>query len=71
MESKISINGSYQQVKSISNVKTNTKVEFTYEVKVKTNDTVTIEKFGGYVVSTNHLENELISAAEKVLRTSE
>ncbi|MFV0164131.1 glycoside hydrolase family 65 protein [uncultured Empedobacter sp.] len=67
MESKISINGSYQQVKSISNVKTNTKVEFTYEVEVKTNDTVTIEKFGGYVVSTNHLENELISAAEKVL----
>ncbi|MCA4808466.1 glycoside hydrolase family 65 protein [Empedobacter stercoris] len=67
MESKISINGSYQQVKSISNVKTNTKVEFTYEVEVKTNDTVTIEKFGGYVVSTNHFENELISAAEKVL----
>ncbi|MFV0151305.1 glycoside hydrolase family 65 protein [Empedobacter falsenii] len=67
MESKISINGSYQQVKSISNVKTNTKVEFIYEVEVKTNDTVTIEKFGGYVVSTNHLENELISAAEKVL----
>ncbi|CAM3383977.1 glycoside hydrolase family 65 protein [Empedobacter stercoris] len=67
MESKISINGSYQQVKSISNIKTNTKVEFTYEVEVKTNDTVTIEKFGGYVVSTNHLENELISAAEKVL----
>ena len=67
MESKISINGSYQQVKSISNVKTNTKVEFTYEVEVKTNDTATIEKFGGYVVSTNHLENELISAAEKVL----
>lgn len=67
MESKISINGSYQQVKSIFNVKTNTKVEFTYEVEVKTNDTATIEKFGGYVVSTNHLENELISAAEKVL----
>ena len=67
MQNKILVNGSYQQNTPTSDVKTETKVEFTYEVEVKANDTATIEKFGGYVVSTNHPKNELINAAENVL----
>ncbi|MEG0695775.1 MAG: family 65 glycosyl hydrolase domain-containing protein, partial [Algoriella sp.] len=47
--------------------KTESKVEFTYKVEVKTNDTATIQKFGGYVISTNHAKNELINAAKNVL----
>ena len=67
MENKILVNDSYQQIAPTNAVKTETKVEFTYEVEVKANDTATIEKFGGYVVSTNHPKNELINAAENVL----
>ncbi len=67
MQNKILVNGSYQQIVPTNAVKTETKVEFTYEVEVKANDTATIEKFGGYVVSTNHPKNELINAAENVL----
>ena len=67
MENKILVNGSYQQITPTNAVKTESKVEFTYEVEVKANDTATIQKFGGYVVSTNHPKNELINAAENVL----
>ncbi|MEG0187210.1 MAG: glycoside hydrolase family 65 protein, partial [Algoriella sp.] len=67
MENKILVNGSYQHINPISSFKTESKVEFTYKVEVKTNDTATIQKFGGYVISTNHAKNELINAAKNVL----
>ena len=70
MENKILVNGSYQQITPTNAVKTESKVEFTYEVEVKANDTATIQKFGGYVVSTNHAKDELINAAKNVLLQS-
>ena len=66
MENAIFINGEKQAITPTA-TKTEWKVEFTYEVNVKVNETATIQKFGGYVVSTNHKENELIAAAENVL----
>ncbi|RLZ12648.1 glycoside hydrolase family 65 protein [Faecalibacter macacae] len=66
MENAIFINGEKQAI-TPSATKTEWKVEFTYEVNVKANETVTIQKFGGYVVSTNHKANELVTAAENVL----
>src|SRR5690606_28037743 len=44
-----------------------TKVEFRYEVEIQANQNVSFVKFGGYTVSTNHAENELVSSAKKVL----
>ena len=66
MENAIFINGEKQAI-TPSATKTEWKVEFTYEVNVKAKETVTIQKFGGYVVSTNHKANELVTAAENVL----
>lgn len=66
MENAIFINGEKQAITPTA-TKTEWKVEFTYEVNVKTNETATIQKFGGYVVSTNHKEDELVAAAENVL----
>lgn len=67
MQNAIFINDEKQQIAPLHSSKTDWKVEFTYEVEVKANDVATIQKFGGYIVSTNHQENELISAAENVL----
>jgi maltose phosphorylase len=66
MENAIFINGEKQTITPTA-TKTEWKVEFTYEVEVKANETATIQKFGGYVVSTNHKEDELVTAAESVL----
>lgn len=66
MENIVFINGEKQAITPTA-TKTEWKVEFTYEVEVKANETATIQKFGGYVVSTNHKENELVAAAENVL----
>lgn len=66
MENAIFINGEKQAITPTA-TKTEWKVEFTYEVNVKTNETATIQKFGGYVVSTNHKEDQLVAAAENVL----
>lgn len=66
MENAIFINGEKQAITPTA-TKTEWKVEFTYEVNVKANETATIQKFGGYVVSTNHKEDELVAAAENVL----
>lgn len=67
MENEIFLNNEKQSIAPSAQQKTETKVQFTYEVEVKANEVATIQKFGGYVVSTNHNENELISAAQNVL----
>ena len=66
MENSIFINDEKQAITPTA-TKTEWKVEFSYEVNVKVNEIATIQKFGGYVVSTNHKENELVAAAENVL----
>ncbi len=67
MENSFFINHVKQEINPTKEEKTEWKVELTYELDVKANEVATIQKFGGYVVSTNHQENELIAAAENVL----
>jgi len=47
--------------------KATAKIESSYEVSASKGQTVAIQKFGGYTVSTNHDENKLVEAAQKVI----
>ncbi|CAL2084886.1 Maltose phosphorylase [Tenacibaculum sp. 190524A05c] len=67
MESKLFINGKEQN--SIPKTESSeTKVSFYYPAHVKTNETYTIHKFGGYVVDRNHDTNQLVTAAKNTLK---
>ncbi|HYD92425.1 MAG TPA: glycoside hydrolase family 65 protein, partial [Flavobacterium sp.] len=43
------------------------KVQFSYVVEVNPNETVTLQKFGGYTVSLNHDNDKLVEAAKNVI----
>ncbi|EDP96602.1 glycoside hydrolase family 65 protein [Kordia algicida OT-1] len=45
-----------------------TDISFHYSQEVKANETLTIHKYGGYTVCTNHDKYELITAAKKALQ---
>jgi maltose phosphorylase len=45
-----------------------TYAAFSYKHDVKKNETYTINKFGGYVVDTNHDKTKLVAAAKSVLK---
>jgi maltose phosphorylase len=47
--------------------KTTAKIESSYKVSASKGQTVAIQKFGGYTVSTNHDENKLVEAAQQVI----
>ncbi|WP_378187263.1 glycoside hydrolase family 65 protein [Aquimarina sp. W85] len=47
--------------------KNTTKVEFLYEIQVKQDQTVSLQKFGGYTVSSNHKQSELKKESKKTL----
>jgi len=48
--------------------KSEKRIAFKYKSKVKQGDTFTIYKYGGYVQSMNHANEELISESKKVLQ---
>ncbi len=48
----------------------NTYVSLGYQHQIKQNETLTIHKFGGYVVDRNHDKAKLVSAAKKVLKSA-
>ncbi|WP_159018861.1 glycoside hydrolase family 65 protein [Algibacter sp. L3A6] len=66
MESEVFVNGTTVAIKPIIESDSNS-ISFSYSNQVKQGETYTINKFGGYVVDTNHDKNELISAAKSVL----
>lgn len=43
------------------------KVQFSYVVEVNPNETVTLQKFGGYTVSLNHANDKLVEAVKNVI----
>jgi len=47
---------------------TDTSVSLTYKQQIKKNKTLTIDKFGGYTVSTNHEKSEVSIASENSLQ---
>ena len=44
------------------------KIAYTYTSNVKLNETITLQKYGGYVVDRNHDKDQLITAAKNVLK---
>ncbi len=48
-----------------------TKIQLNYGLNVAENQTVSFIKFGGYTVSTNHNEDELINAAKKAVNQAD
>ncbi|WP_299386038.1 glycoside hydrolase family 65 protein [uncultured Lacinutrix sp.] len=45
-------------------------ISFTYKVSLKSGETASIHKFGGYTVDRNHDKNQLVAAAKKALDTA-
>jgi maltose phosphorylase len=67
MQNQIFINNEKTNSKPNQVVKENSKLIFAYDVNAIVNQTVVLQKFGGYTVSTNHREENLIEAAKNVL----
>lgn len=67
MQNQIIVNNEIADVKPVEVLKETSKISFSYEVAATQGQTVSIQKFGGYTISTNHKEEYLISAAKQVL----
>ncbi|MES2812495.1 MAG: glycoside hydrolase family 65 protein [Bacteroidota bacterium] len=67
MQNSIYINGSLQEGIHDEVEESIDKVAFSYEVSVEKGQTATIQKLGGYTVSTNHSLDDLIHGAQEVL----
>jgi len=70
MHNSILLNGTDVQVLPTNVENTEKKIQLTYTVEANINDTAAIVKFGGYTVSTNHPEAELINAAKAVISSA-
>ena len=66
MQNTILLNGIAQNSNPIISEKTADKIVFSYEVSVAKGQTATIQKFGGYTVSLNHINT--VSAAKNALK---
>jgi maltose phosphorylase len=67
MHSTILIDGQNINSNPSQTEKATAKIESSYKVSASKGQTVAIQKFGGYTVSTNHDENKLVEAAQKVI----
>jgi maltose phosphorylase len=67
MQNQIIVNSEITDVKPVEVTKETSKIMFSYEVAATQGQTVSIQKFGGYTISTNHKEEYLISVAKQVL----
>jgi maltose phosphorylase len=67
MQNQIIVNNEITDVKPVEVTKEASKIMFSYEVAATQGQTVSIQKFGGYTISTNHKEEYLISSAKQVL----
>jgi maltose phosphorylase len=67
MQNQIIVNNEIADVKPVEVTKEASKISFSYEVAATQGQTVSIQKFGGYTISTNHKEEYLISSAKQVL----
>ncbi|RZJ74297.1 MAG: glycoside hydrolase family 65 protein, partial [Flavobacterium sp.] len=67
MHNSIQLNGSDLKVAAQDVAAGKDKVQFSYVVEAGQGETASLIKFGGYTVSLNHDENNLISAAKQVI----
>lgn len=63
MHSQVAIDHQIQNIRPLQSIGL-TKVQFTYELNVSAGQIASITKFGGYTVSTNHAESELLQSAK-------
>ena len=67
MHNTFVVNGKISDVNPTNIEKSETKTQFSYEFAVTEGQTIAIQKLGGYTVSTNHDEQQLIKAAQDVI----
>ncbi len=67
MQNQIIVNNEITDAKPVEVTKEASKIMFSYEVAATQGQTVSIQKYGGYTISTNHKEEYLISSAKKIL----
>ncbi|MFP9114117.1 glycoside hydrolase family 65 protein [Flavobacterium sp. RHBU_3] len=70
MHNSIFLNGNDLQILPVSAEATESKVQFTYTLEANQNDTAAIVKFGGYTVTLNHAEDQLVNAAKAVITSA-
>ncbi|WP_116789678.1 glycoside hydrolase family 65 protein [Flavobacterium psychrotrophum] len=70
MHNSILLNGNDTQTLPVSAQASDRKVQFSYTIEANPNDTAAIVKFGGYTVTLNHAEAELINAAKAVITSA-
>jgi maltose phosphorylase len=67
MHNAFVVNGKISDVNPTNIEKSETKTQFSYEFAASKGQTIAIQKLGGYTVSTNHDEQQLIKAAQDVI----
>ncbi len=67
MHNTFVVNGKISDVNPTNIEKSENKTQFSYEFAVTEGQTIAIQKLGGYTVSTNHDENQLIKASQDVI----
>jgi len=70
MHNSILLNGNDTETLPVNVEATDRKVQLSYTIEANPNDTAAIVKFGGYTVTLNHPEAELISAAKAVIASA-
>lgn len=67
MKNTVFTEGKLQEILPVVEEESVTKIKLNYTLNAEENQWVSIVKFGGYTVSTNHEEDQLISAARKLV----
>jgi maltose phosphorylase len=67
MHNTFVVNGKISDVNPTNIEKSEAKTQFSYEFAASKGQTIAIQKLGGYTVSTNHDEQQLIKAAQDVI----
>ncbi len=67
MINRLSLNNEELNISAKQSTSAN-KISFTYTVSVSKENTLTLDKFGGYTVSTNHKKNKLNKASKAALQ---
>lgn len=71
MKNFLFVNGKAKGAPPLTAVQTETRIQFTYSQRVEKEETVSLVKYAGYTVSTNHREEELKEAAIEVIQKAE
>lgn len=71
MENSVYIEDKKQDIQPEIAEKSLTKIQLDYRIKAEANQSVALLKYGGYTVSTNHQEEQLVDAAKTVIQQAD